>query len=238
MTRPITRQTAVITGGGTGFGLAAAEGLAATGANVVLTGRRAGKLAFAVARLVKAHPEGDIFATACDVTQAASITEMLETVRKRFGRIDMLINNAAVLARAASLDDLELEEIDAMLSTNLRGPLLVTRAVLPVMRDQGYGRIVNLTSGLAWKSVGGYSVYGAAKAGVNAMTRIVAAELAGWDILINAIDPGVAKSTLNPTGPEGAHEKAVAGIVHLAGLPTGGPTGKIFQKDGRTEAAH
>lgn len=237
MTRPLTRQTAIITGGATGFGFAAAVGLAEAGANVVLTGRRAGKLASAVARLIKENPEGDVFSTTCDVTQAASITEMVTTVHKRFGRIDILVNNAAVLARAAALDDLEIEEIDAMLATNLRGPLLVTRAVLPVMRDQGFGRIINLTSGLAWKSVAGYSVYGAAKAGVNAMTRIVAAELAGWDILINAIDPGVAQSALNPTGPAGAQEKAVAGITTLANLPTGGPTGKIFQKDGRTEAA-
>lgn len=227
-------KTALVTGGGTGFGLAAAVGLAAAGAHVVVCGRRAGKLAAAVARISN-RAAGDVYATGADVGDPASVTALIEAVNARHGRVDVLVNNAAVL-HAGLLGDVAPAELQAMVTTNLLGPLLVTQAALTLMKRSGYGRIVNVTSGLGSKVLPGYAAYAATKAGLNAFTRNLAAELRGWDILVNAIDPGVAKTELNPRGGDDP-EKIVPGLLRLATLQTGGPTGRIFRKDGETEAA-
>lgn len=227
-------KVALVTGGATGFGLAAAVGLAECGAHVVVCGRRAGKLAAAVAR-ISARAAGDVYATGADVGDPASVAALMAAVDARHGRLDVLVNNAAVLY-AGLLGDVAPAELQATVTTNLLGPLLVTHAALPLMKRHGHGRIVNVTSGLGWKVLPGYAAYAATKAGVNALTRTLAAELRGWDILVNAIDPGVAKTEMNPRGGDDP-VKIVPGVVRLATLQTGGPNGRIFRKDGETEAA-
>lgn len=230
---PLHGKVALVTGGGTGFGLAAAVALAEQGAHVVVCGRRAGKLATAVAR-ISAKAAADVYATSADVADPASVRALLDTVAARHSRLDVLVNNAAVL-HPGLLGDVEPAELHAMVTTNLLGPLLVTHAALPLMKRGAYGRIVNVTSGLGWKVQPGYAAYAATKAGLNAFTRNLAAELRGWDILVNALDPGVAKTELNPRGSDDP-AKIVPGIMHLTTLPTGGPNGRIFRKDGQTEA--
>ncbi len=231
----LKKRTAVITGGGTGFGFAAARALYEVGADVVLCGRRSGKLASAVARLSRTDFPGDVYSTSVDVTDDASVRQLVDTVLERYGKIDILINNAALIPRAATWEDTEFDTIDQVLATNLRGPILVTKAFLPAMRKHDYGRIINITSGLGWKTVPGYGAYSVSKAGLNSFTRTLAAELSGWNILVNAIDPGVAQTEQNPAAKD-SPDKIVPGILRLASLPMGGPSGRIFRKDGETEA--
>lgn len=230
---PLRGKVALVTGGGTGFGLAAAVGLAQAGAHVVVCGRRAGKLATAVAR-ISARAAGDVYATSADVSDPSSVRALIDTIDARHHRLDVLVNNAGVL-HPGLLGDVEPAELQAMVATNLLGPLLVTHAALELMKRHGYGRIVNVTSGLGWKVLPGYAAYAATKAGVNAFTRNLAAELTGWNILVNAIDPGVAQTELNPRGGDDP-EKVMPGILRLATLATGGPNGLIFRKDGVTQA--
>ena len=224
----------MITGGGTGFGLASARALYEQGATVVLCGRRAGKLASGVAKLSRTDFPGGVFSTTVDVTDMASVAQLVETVTERYDRLDILVNNAGIIPPAATWEDQPMEAIDAALLTNLRGPILVTRAFLPLMRRREYGRIINVTSGLAWKTVPGFGPYSASKAALNSMTRTLAAELSGWNILVNAIDPGVAETEQNPYA-KGDPSKIMAGIVRLATFQQGGPNGRIFKKDGETE---
>lgn len=234
---PLANRVALVTGGVTGFGFAAAQALVSAGADIVICARRAGKLAAAVARITQPLPRRDVFATVADLTVPETIEQLAETVLERYGRLDVLVNNAAVLPRVAPWEEQTLGDIDTVLATNLRGPILVTLAFLRTFKQQGYGRIINVVSGLAWKVVPGFGPYSAAKAGLVSFTRTLAAELAGWDILVNAIDPGIAKTELNPSAPNHERpEKIMAGVLRLATLPTGGPTGGIFKKDGTTRA--
>jgi 3-oxoacyl-[acyl-carrier protein] reductase len=231
----LTGQVALVTGGATGYGLSLATALAEAGANVVICGRRAGKLASATARLVSTQPAGDIFSTTTDVTDAEEIRQLAAEIQGRYGRLDLLINNAGILPEAATWEEQELANIDAVLNTNLRGPILVTTAFLPTMKKHNFGRILNITSGLGWKTVAGFGPYSASKAGLNSFTRTLAAELSGWNILVNAMDPGVAKTDLNPYGKDDP-AKIRPGALRLLSLPQGGPSGRIFKKDGETEA--
>jgi 3-oxoacyl-[acyl-carrier protein] reductase len=226
-------KCALVTGGATGFGFAAAQGLAAAGAGVAICGRRAGKLAAAAAKLSAGAAAG-VFATTADVTDPASVEALVQAVLARFGRLDIVVNNAGVLF-ASPFGEAEPSDVAATVATNLVGAMLVTRAALEPMKRADYGRIVNVTSGLAWKPIPGFAAYAASKAGVNQFTRTLAAELAGWNIRVNALDPGVAQTELNPGGG-GDPQKIVPGLLRLATLPMGGPTGQIFKQDGETLA--
>lgn len=226
-------KTALVTGGATGFGFAAAKGLAAAGASVAICGRRAGKLAAASAKL-STLGAGDVFATPADVADPASVAALAAAVLARFGKLDILINNAGVLG-AGPFGEAEPAELAAVLNTNLLGAMYVTRAILPAMKQANRGRIVNVTSGLGWKAIPGYAAYAASKAGLNQFTRTLAAELGGWDILVNAIDPGVARTEMNPRGGDDP-DKLIPGILRLASLPMGSPNGQVYKKDGITLA--
>jgi 3-oxoacyl-[acyl-carrier protein] reductase len=228
-------RAALITGGATGFGFAAARALKTAGANVAICGRRSAKLAAAAVELLHDGIPGEVFSATADVRDPASVSRLVHAVRERFGRIDILVNNAAVLYRGR-LDELTPPQLAESVATNLLGPLLTTQAVLPLMKAQNYGRIINITSGLGWKPIPGQIPYSATKAGLNAATRTLSAELGcRWDILVNAMDPGVARTELNPAAGD-SPEKIAPGLLRLATLPAGGPSGHVFTKDGITIA--
>jgi NAD(P)-dependent dehydrogenase (short-subunit alcohol dehydrogenase family) len=186
-----TGRVAVITGAARGLGRAAAERLYERGAAVVVNVRddaRAGALAASLG------PRA--LAVAGDVTGSGFPAELVRRTVEHFGRFDVLVNNAAY-ARSTRFPDLSAEEFREALEVNMTAPFLLTKAVLPVMREQRYGRIVNVSSsaGRMVSTLGG-AHYTASKAGLLGLTRASAKELGTFGITVNAICPGMIDTEL------------------------------------------
>ncbi len=172
----------------------------------------------------------NIVAVKTDVTLDADVRRMTEAAVERFGRMDILFNNAGIggVRRIETLADGEFERYVAV---HLFGALYALRAGLTLMRAQGYGRVVNMVSRGAQAQRPGWAAYGAAKAGLFALTRVAAAECANVDILVNAMIPGQTKSGMNRMSAVAElqePEAVVPSALWLATLPAGGPSGKVF----------
>lgn len=217
-------RVAIITGAGSGLGAATAEALAAQGAIAVLAGRRLHKLEQIAAAI--AAIGGKAFAARTDVRSETDILQLVGQTLERFGRIDILINNAAAY-EPGSVAETTADAWRLQIETNLTGPFLMTRAVLPHMRAQRYGRIVNITSALADNGAGGFAAYAASKAGLETLTRTVADEEESRHILVNLFNPGPIRTEMHATGKD---PRGIAGdIVKLASLPAQGATGRLFE---------
>jgi len=180
----LSGRTALVTGSTRGIGRAIAEALAGAGARVAVVGRDAGRaeeVASAIGR--------DAAGFACDVTDTASVTALVENVEKAFGQIDILVNNAG-LTRDNILFRLKDEDWDTVLDANLRGAFVAIRAASRGMMKRRWGRIINIASVVGIIGNKGQSNYAASKAGLIGLTKSVAKELASRNILINAVAPG------------------------------------------------
>ena len=192
--RTLVGRNAVITGASRGFGLSMAETLAEAGAGVALVARDCGRLAAAVEQLRSRGLAVESFVA--DVTSEAEVREMADGVASRFGKIQILVNNAGINLRQP-LAEFTLAEWRQVLDTNLTGAFLVTRALLPLMRGQGYGRIINLTSMMSHVALPQRTAYCASKFGLLGLTRALALELAPEQITVNGISPGPFATEIN-----------------------------------------
>jgi NAD(P)-dependent dehydrogenase (short-subunit alcohol dehydrogenase family) len=223
-------RVALVTGAYRGIGLEVARQLARRGFDVLLTARDLRKAGAAAAGF---REEGSkVVAAALDVTDARSVEAAARFVAERFGRLDVLVNNAAVLydswQRAVAAD---LDTARAAFETNTLGPWRVAQAFLPLLRQSGHGRIVNVSSESGSLSLmgGGTPAYGVSKAALNALTRKLAAELRPSRILVNSVCPGwVATEMGGPDAPRTVEEGA-ASVMWAATLPDDGPTGGFFR---------
>jgi NAD(P)-dependent dehydrogenase (short-subunit alcohol dehydrogenase family) len=224
------QRIAVITGAGRGLGLETARGLAAKGYRVVITARTK----TAVARGLKGlGSEGD--GRILDVQSDASVDAFFDWLMKTHGRIDVLVNNAGRLydgysdGLAASDPKTILEAID----NNALGALRTIRRALPVMNEAGYGRIVNVSSGMGQLSDmgGGSPAYRLSKVAMNAITRIAHAEAKG-DVKVNSVCPGWVRTDMGGSSAPRSVEQGAAGILWAATLPKSGPSGG-FYRDGK-----
>lgn len=187
----LSGRTVIVTGGGHGIGKAYCRGLVAEGARVVIA-ELDGDAADALA--AELGGEAAALAVATDVADEGSVRAMADAAVAAYGRIDGLINNAAVFSRVAmsrvGLEELTVEEWDRLMAVNLRGMFLACKAVLPTMRAQGSGRIVNISSGTALSGSPTRIHYVTSKAGVLGFTRSLAREVGRDGITVNAIAPG------------------------------------------------
>ena len=181
-------QVAIVTGGAMGIGQAIVQALLAEGAKVVIADRAGA--AEAAAMLDNA---GDsVIGVPCDVSSQADTEAMADAALKAFGRIDVLVNNAGIYSslKMKPFEELDVEEWRRVLEVNVIGQAMATGAVVPAMRRQGGGSIVNLSSGTPFKGVPFMLHYVASKGAVNAITKALAKELGAADIRVNAVAPG------------------------------------------------
>jgi 3-oxoacyl-[acyl-carrier protein] reductase len=194
-------SVAIVTGGGHGIGKAYALRLAAEGAKVVIA-ELDEKAARAVADELRAAGS-EALALQTDVSDPASVQKMAAATVERFGRIDVLVNNAAIFATIpmsrAAFDKIEISEWELMMNVNVKGPWLASRAVVPQMRAQGGGKIINISSSTAIKGSPSRIHYVTSKAGILGFTKTLAQELGGDNICVNCIAPG---STLSEESPD------------------------------------
>lgn len=237
------KSIALITGANQGIGLQIAKELAGHGYTVLVGSRDLGRGQAAVGEI-----EGDARALQLDVTDSESVAAAADFVGREFGRLDVLVNNAAIsntsktpemslhdFVQATRASQASLDEVRAVWETNAFGPLMVTQAMLPLLRQATAARIVNVSSGagsLTLNSDPSFAhrpmfgpVYPASKAAMNAITVAFAVELEGTGMMINAVSPGFTKTNLN--GFEGTETVAegAAQAVKMALLAPGGPSG-------------
>ena len=181
-------QTALVTGASRGIGRAVALALAAEGAEVVVNYASSPEAAEAVVAEIQAKG-GSAYALKADVSDEASVDDLIKTVLKRSERIDVLVNNAGI-TRDGLLMRMKTEDWQAVINLNLTGVFLCTRAVSRPMLKQRSGRIINITSVVGLMGNAGQANYAAAKAGVVGLTRSSAKEMASRGITVNAVAPG------------------------------------------------
>jgi len=224
-------NVALVTGANRGIGAAIAEGLAERGYRVLLTARDLQKAA-ATAAPMRARGLA-VDPHQLNVTDMASVAALTERLCTEYGRLDVLVNNAAILnddgERALTID---LQLVEATLQTNLLGPWRLCQAVIPLMRAQGSGRIVNLSSDYGSLGLGGgpQPAYSVSKAALNMLTVRLARELQGTGILVNACNPGWVKTEMGGPNAELSPAEGADTPIWLATLPADGPTGGFFQR--------
>ncbi|MBW4448730.1 MAG: SDR family oxidoreductase [Spirirestis rafaelensis WJT71-NPBG6] len=228
-----TKKVAVVTGGNRGLGFEASRQLAKLQYQVVLTSRDEAKGKAAADKL---QSEGlDVTFHPLDVTSDESSQKLAEFISQQFGKLDVLVNNAGIYideqAGNDSVFDAKIDTVQQTMETNVYGVLRVTQALIPLMKKQNYGRIVNVSSGMGQlhDMGGGYTGYRLSKAALNALTRIFASELQGTNILVNSVCPGWVKTDMGGANAPRTPEQGVNTILWLATLADDGATGGFFR---------
>jgi NAD(P)-dependent dehydrogenase (short-subunit alcohol dehydrogenase family) len=221
---------ALVSGGNRGIGRDVVRQLGERGITVVL-GSRDLKRGEKVAAELEAKGLR-IVAKQLDIRDEASVERVARELEEEFGRVDILVNNAGITDPwRGTAEDADFDAVKDVLETNLFGAWRLAKAVIPLMRRNGYGRIVNLSSGMGQLSdMGGHSPgYRVSKTGLNALTRMLASELAGENILVNSVCPGWVRTDMGGPGARRSVEEGAGTPVWLATLPDGGPSGCFFR---------
>lgn len=187
---------ALVTGGNGGLGQRICHALAREGVQIAVMYARSRDQAEEVARDLTSQYQINAAAFACDITDASAVEELVEAVTNRFGRLDILINDAAYNKAIpfSDLDGLTQDEWDKILAVNLTGPMRLTKAVAPIMKTQGQGRVVNISSVAGLSPTGSSIAYAVAKAGLIHLTRCMAVAMAP-ETLVNCVAPGLLEGT-------------------------------------------
>jgi NAD(P)-dependent dehydrogenase (short-subunit alcohol dehydrogenase family) len=241
-------KVAVVTGATSGIGKIAALALAEQGVNLVLAGRRTDK-GVEIQKQTEAKGVKSIFQTA-DVAKESDIKKLFEIVEKEFGRLDFALNNAGVESEAAGVDAFNNEQYDQVMDTNVRGTMLSMKYEIPLMRKNGKGSIVNVSSIAGLVGFANFSVYVASKHAVLGLTKSAALELAHDSIRVNAVSPGAIQTDMlnrwvdnndeakagfakmHPMGRVGKPEEIAAAALFLMSDDSAFVTGQSLAVDG------
>jgi NAD(P)-dependent dehydrogenase (short-subunit alcohol dehydrogenase family) len=233
--RDMKQQVALVTGSNRGIGFEIAKQLAMKEIDVILTSRNSANGQAAVRKLAREGVKKVVVPMELDVSNQVSIDSLLDNVEKGFGRLDILVNNAAILIDKddVTASKADLETVKITLETNLFGAWRMCKAFVPLMKKNGFGRIVNVSSGAGefeyMATSGGYwPAYSVSKASLNALTVMLASELKGTNILVNAVCPGWVQTDMGGPNATRSVEEGAATPVWLATLPDGGPTGNNY----------
>ncbi|MBN2027520.1 MAG: glucose 1-dehydrogenase [Actinobacteria bacterium] len=248
----LSGKVAMVTGGSGGLGRAAAAGLAAYGAAVVITARRLEALEEAAAEIAEAG--GKVLPISCDVTDEDSVEAMVKRTRGELGRVDILLT-AAGIARRAPAEDMGMGDWDLVMDTNVKGTFLCCKHAGKAMIGQGGGKVVTVSSVRAILGHPlGYAAYGTSKGAINLLTRQLAVEWAKYRINVNSIapcifrtpltepvlsDPEAAKIFLDriPWGRAAEPEDFIGAVVFLASAASDFVTGQVLYVDGGNVAS-
>ena len=224
-------KIALVTGANRGIGQQICADLAAQNIQVILASRDLQKGEAAAQMIRASQPQAQIVVHQLDVTSDASVNTLHDFVLKAYGRLDILVNNGAILIDDdVSIFNLDIPRLQATLEANLYGPLRLCQAFIPLMQTNGYGRVVNVSSEMGQLSdMGvGTAAYRISKTALNSLTTIFAAEVGRGNIKINCCTPGWVRTDMG--GPS-AHKSVAEGAdtpVWLATLPDDAPTGQFF----------
>ena len=237
-------RVALVTGASQGIGRATSLALASAGAKVVAAARNVEKLATVVAKIAEAG--GEALAVSMDVADAERVKAGFKQTLERFGKLDILVNNAAITRDGLAVR-MKPDDWEAVLRTNLTGAHLCMQQALGAMLRQRYGRIINVTSVVARTGNAGQANYVAAKAGLIGLTKAIAVEVASRNITVNAVAPGFIATPMTeplpqkvkdetvariPLGRMGTDAEVAAAIVFLASEEAGYITGHVLDVNG------
>jgi NAD(P)-dependent dehydrogenase (short-subunit alcohol dehydrogenase family) len=227
------KRIALVTGANRGIGFETCRQLGRRGLRVILTARKAEAGEKAAGLL---ESEGlEVEFRQLDVTDVESIDACAKSIDREFGRLDVLVNNAGIMLdsskRGESIFQADADLVRNSFDVNTLGPLMVTKSLLPLMRRNDYGRIVNVSSGMGQLSEmdGGYPGYRISKTALNAVTVILARELEGANIKANSVCPGWVRTDMGGDKAPRTPEQGADSIVWLATLPDDGPSGGLFR---------
>ncbi|MEO0468752.1 MAG: SDR family oxidoreductase [Bacteroidota bacterium] len=226
-------RTALVTGANRGIGYECVRQLAQKGYRTILTSRKPQNGASALNRLSKFSDR--LHYHQLDVGDDDSINHLKQVITKEFGRLDILINNAGINYDTwQTAKEADMRVVDDTLTVNLMGPWKMVQAFLPLMQKNGYGRIVNVSSGAgAIEGMGaGTPAYSISKAALNVLTIKLGAELRGSNILVNAVCPGWVRTDMGGSAAPRSVAEGAKGIIWAAELPANGPSGGLF-RDGK-----
>jgi 3-oxoacyl-[acyl-carrier protein] reductase len=243
-----SEEVAWVTGSSTGIGAASAVALARQGCRVAVHYNRSEDEAREVMEQITASG-GDAMLVGGDVSDAGEVERMAHEVEDRYGRLDVLVNNAGSLIERRSFSELTEDLWDRVISVNLKSVFLCSKAVLPMMKRQGSGRIINMTSVAARNGGGpGSAAYASAKGGVSTLTRAMAKDLVSENILVNGVAPGVITTPFHdrftppdvrenmaaaiPMGREGTPEEVAGAVLFLASPWANYLVGEIIEVNG------
>ncbi len=220
----LENKWALVTGSSRGIGQQIAWGLAGRGCNIIVHGRERQNLDATLAGL-KAYPVQTAIATG-ELASAAGVAQVIEQASAAPGPVDILYNNAAVQARSESILTIDQAEWNRVFQINVWALMALCQAFAPGMRARGYGRIINLTSGIADQP--NLAVYSVSKAAVDKYSRDLAAEFKGENVLVNYLDPGWLQTDLGGKNAWFPVETVLPGALVPALLEDNGPTGRFF----------
>jgi NAD(P)-dependent dehydrogenase (short-subunit alcohol dehydrogenase family) len=226
-----THRIALVTGADRGIGYEVCRQLAGKGLAVILTGRNEAAVENAATTLQR--EKLDVTPHTLDVTDPQAVARLEVSVRRRWGRLDVLVNNAAFYHDTEARNDVasvDTELVRTSMETNLLGPLRLIQTFLSLMRAHTYGRIVNVSTTMAQLAsmTGGWPAYRFSKVALNALTRVLAAEVRDSNILVNSVSPGWVRTEMGGPDATRSVEEGAETILWLATLPDGGPTGGFF----------
>ncbi|MEA2647041.1 MAG: hypothetical protein QOE92_2124 [Chloroflexota bacterium] len=247
----LTGKVALITGGSRGIGRSIAEAFAARGARVVITARKQEELDQTASEMRGAG--ADVVAIASHAGRDEAITELVDQVVSSHGQVDILVNNAATNIAMAPMKDLDVKAFDKTLELNLRGPFLMSQAVVNRTMEKTGGVIINLCSVASFKAEAMMSAYNVSKAGLMMLTKVMARELGPFNIRVNGIAPAVIKTQFSKVlyetdsirqkaeaesalGRVGEWNEVAGTAVYLASPAASYVTGTVVMVDGGTLA--